>query len=140
MKTLILIIIIFSLGCTSLKNNYDYNSCNFDIYNIANDSTHSYFVKLNEFNFNKLDTGDKTNFYGVFRGVYKKKLYNMLVFNTRISSNELIDMNNSNSLVVNILRDTKCFDFSCSFDIKKYIDKEYPVIFGRLSIYKEDPH
>ena len=130
----------FSCGCTFSKSKHKYNVCDFYKPYTPNDSLYILVVNLTDLKFNKLDSGERSTFYGVFKGseFFKESTFNIVIFNTSIPQNRVIEASNSNSLAVKIYRSIKCFDFKSSRDINKSIDKKYPIIIGELRIVKED--
>jgi hypothetical protein len=141
MKNWAIVISFFLLGC---GKNYHYNVCDFYTQNIVVDSSYNnipYNITLSDLEFNNLNEKNDSAFYGVFRGTYNNKVYNILAFNTSIASDRLIGINNSGMLSLRLRRDLKCFNFSSSINIEGFLNnKQESVIVGELHEILVDPH
>lgn len=144
-QVLILLLPILLLSCTR-SGGYNYNICDIQNNNLVGDSLENFIIKLENFNFNNKESSDTNSFYGVFQGLNLADVqyqYNVIAFNTKISSKRLIEISDENGsiqIAVKVYKKVECFEFNSSFDIFKAIDKNKTIVVGELIMYMEDTH
>lgn len=135
MKWLTVFVLLICFSCKRVGN-YQYDLCDFqDGAYQSHDTlfnTHHLNIILDNFNFNESNFNEP--FYGAFKGIsiQTQTRFNVLAFYSKFSPNDVREPPYGVWHGVEIYPKDRCFMFSSSIDLQKYLDKRYPIVIGEL--------